>query len=1030
MAPPCPPVPRCELVVLSWRPGVLDRWLESEEEVAGHPRDPYKRVEAIASSRHVVVELDGHLLADSNRPVLLFETGLPTRYYLPREDVVLPALIPRPHRSLCPYKGTADTCWSIGVDPPVADAAWSYTAPLPAVGKVAGMVAFYDELVDITIDGVRQVRPATVFSDPAHRPGAPPGFGKTTLPVCRTGRGVPHTSLVPDPLLRLLADPPTLPVVDGLAALTEALRSRRTAVVQAPPGTGKTTLVPPAVAVLVEGTVVVTQPRRIAARAAAHRLAHLLGEPVGRTVGYSVRGDRRVGTGTRIEMVTTGVLLRRLQRDPALPGVGAVVLDEVHERQLDADLTLALLVDVRDNLREDLTVVAMSATVEAERTAGLLGDPAPVVTVPGALHPVAEVWCPLPPGTRRSDDRGPTPAFLDHVAATARRALAEREGDVLVFVPGAAEVAGTARRLAGVDADVRPLHGRLDPREQDLALTEGDRRRVVVSTAVAESSLTVPGVRSVVDAGLSREPRTDHRRGLAGLVTVPVSRAAAEQRAGRAGREGPGAVYRCWGEAEHAHLSAHPEPEIATADLTSFALELAAWGSPDGSGLALMDPPPEAAMATARATLVGLGAVTDRGAVTARGRAIAGTGTDPRLARALLDGAGLVGARRAADVVALMAEDVRAPGGDLVAALRSVRRGGPESSTWLAAARRLRGSLPPRLRDEPGEPGLADDVAVGLVVALAHPGRVARLRPGATAYLMASGTGAVLAAGQSALTGLAWLAVADADRRPGVRDATIRSAAPLTEDLALEAAAALWHEAEQVGWVDGRVLARRSTRLGAIELSSVPLTDPPPALVASAVREGLRVEGLSALPWTDAAGALRARMSFLHTALGPPWPDVSDEALTADVDGWLGPELTRIRGTRDLHRVDVLAALRRLLPWPDAARLDELAPERVRVPSGTQVRVSYDDGQPVLAVRIQEVFGWTAAPALAGGRVPLLLHLLSPARRPAAVTADLESFWRTGYPQVRAELRGRYPRHAWPEDPWTAPATRGARRPR
>jgi ATP-dependent helicase HrpB len=826
-----------------------------------------------------------------------------------------------------------------------------------------------------------------------------------------------------DPIQRLLADPPALPVDDGLADIAAALRATGSVVVQAPPGTGKTTLVPPAVAALVEGRVVVTQPRRIAARAAARRLGQLLGEPVGQTVGYSVRGDRQVGAGTRIEFVTTGVLLRRLQRDAELPGVAAVVLDEVHERQLDADLTLAMLVDVRENLRPDLPLVAMSATVEAERTAALLGG-ASVVTVPGSLHPVAEVWCPLPPGVRRADDRGLTPAFLDHVAACVRRALAERDGDVLVFLPGVGEVSGVASRLTGVDADVRPLHGRLAPREQDLALTPGARRRVVVSTAVAESSLTVPGVRVVVDAGLSRQSRADHRRGLAGLVTVSVSRAAAEQRAGRAGREGPGAVYRCWTQAEHAHLAAHPEPEIATADLTSFALEIATWGSPDPAGLALMDQPPTAAMAAARATLSGLGAVSDDGSVTDRGREIAGVAADPRLARALLDGAVVVGDRRAAEIVALLSEDVRAPGGDLVAALRAVRRGGPGGAAWAASAKQLHASLPGSGR---GEAGLGDDVAVGLVVALAHPDRIARLRPGGTSYLMTSGTGAIVPAGSS-LAGLPWLAIADADRRSGVRDATVRSAAPVTEDLALEAASALWHETEVVAWSEGRVVARRVVSLGAIELTSVTIADPAPALVADAVREGLRQDGLALLPWTDAATVLRQRMAFLHRALGAPWPDVSDEALTTGIESWLGPELARIRGTRDLRRVDVLSALRRLLPWPEAGRLDELAPERVPVPSGSSVRIDYAGDQPVLAVRIQEVFGWRAAPRLADGRVPLLLHLLSPARRPAAVTADLASFWTTGYPQVRAELRGRYPKHAWPEDPTTAPSTRGVRR--
>lgn len=817
-----------------------------------------------------------------------------------------------------------------------------------------------------------------------------------------------------DPLPRLLAAPPDLPVAGGLPELLRVLREHGAVVVQAPPGTGKTTLVPPAVASLGPGRVVVTQPRRVAARAAARRLAGLLGEPVGQTVGYAVRGERRAGPATRVEVVTTGVLLRRLQRDPELPGVAAVVLDEVHERALDADLLLALLVDVRAHLREDLRLVAMSATVEAGRTAGLLGTPAvPVVTVPGALHPVAEVWAPPPPAVRRRDERGVTPGFLDHVAATARRALAEQPGDVLVFLPGVAEVDGVARRLAGADADVRPLHGRLPAAEQDLALAPGVRRRVVVSTAVAESSLTVPGVRSVVDAGLAREPRADHRRGLAGLVTVRASRAAAEQRAGRAGREAPGAAYRCWTEAEHAHLPAHPEPEIAVADLTGLALELAVWGSPDGSGLALLDPPPPAALAAARTTLADLGAVEASGRVTERGRAIARVPADPRLARALLDGAPLVGTRRAAEVVALLSEDLRAPGGDLVAALRGARRDGP--AAWRRTVEQLRAQVP----EEPGE-RLPDDLAVGTVVALAHPDRIARRRTGTTSYLLVGGTGAVLPRDATALGGATWLAVADVDRRPGRREATIRSAAPIDEDVALEAATARWREDDEVGWRDGRVVARRVTRLGAVELASVPLARPRAERVGDAVREGLRREGLDVLPWTDAARALRQRMDFLRRTLGEPWPDVADDALAASVETWLGPELARIRGLRDLGRVDVLAALRRLLPWPEAGRLDELAPERLPVPSGSTARVDYEPEQPVLAVRLQEAFGWAETPRLADGRVPVLIHLLSPARRPVAVTADLASFWDQGYPQVRAELRGRYPKHAWPEDPWTA----------
>ncbi len=843
-----------------------------------------------------------------------------------------------------------------------------------------------------------------------------------------------------DPLRRLLASPPDLPVVTGLEAIDKAVRERGLAVVQAPPGSGKTTLVPPAVAVATDGRVVVTQPSRIAARAAARRLAQLLGEPVGESVGYAVRGDRKIGPRTRVEVVTTGLLLRRIQHDPELAGVAAVVLDEVHERHLDADLTLALLVDVRSTLRDDLALVAMSATVEADRTAALLAGgprpggatdrpcPAPVIHVPGALYPVEPVWCPPPAGTRRTDDRGITPAFHDHVAATVRRALAEHEGDVLVFVPGVGEVDATIRRLNGVDADVHALHGRLSGPEQDRALTTGPRRRVIVSTAVAESSLTVPGVRVVVDAGFSREPRTDHRRGLSSLVTVAVSKAAAEQRAGRAGRLGPGAVLRCWSREEHARLAEHPEPEIATADLAAFSLELACWGARDPRDLALLDQPPGHALATARAVLTDLDAITPDGAATDRGRLMSAVPADPRLARSLVDGAPLVGARRAAEVVAMVSEDVRAPGGDLVAALRSLRSG-DRAGSWRTQVKRMESIArehSARGQSESAD-ALTDDVAVGLVVALAHPDRIARRRPGGASYLMTGGTGAAFdPRDASPLAGVEWLAVADADRRPGEREARIRSAAPLTEHLALEAAASRWTEAEEVTWAEGRVVARRRTMLGAIELSSVPLKDPPAEAVTAAIQDALATDGIELLTWSDAAKSLRARLDFLHRVIGGPWPDVSDEALTAGLDSWLGPQLARVRSAADLRRIDVAAALRALLPWPEAGRLDELAPEHVEVPSGSNVRIDYAEEQPVLAVRIQEVFGWKDVPRLADGRVPLLLHLLSPARRPAAVTADLDSFWDNGYPGVRADLRGRYPKHAWPEDPRSAAATQRA----
>ncbi|MCW2840645.1 MAG: hrpB, partial [Aeromicrobium sp.] len=469
---------------------------------------------------------------------------------------------------------------------------------------------------------------------------------------------------------------------------------------------------------------------------------------------------------------------------------------------------------------------------------------------------------------------------------------------------------------------------------------------------------------------------------------------------------------------DHGHLAAHPAPEIAVADLTGFCLELAAWGDVDGAGLALLDRPPPAALTSARQTLVELGAIDGAGAITGRGRAMAQVPADPRLARALLDGAEAVGARRAAEVVALLDDDVRAPGGDLVAALRALRRGGPAARPWSDAVSRLESLLPAR----PPRTELTDDLAVGTVVALAHPGRVARLRPSGSSYLMVSGTGASFRAADPALAGVPWIAIADAERRPGARDATIRSAAPIDEDIALDAASGSWHEADEVAWTSGRVVARRVARLGAIELSSVTLPDPPLDAVAAAVADGLSRDGLAALPWSENARALRRRMAFLHHALGEPWPDVGDAALLARLGDWLGPDLARVRTGRDLARLDVLGALRRLLPWPAAGRLDELAPERVTGPKGSAVRVEYGatgTEQPVLSLRLQDAFGWTATPRIADGRVPLLLHLLTPARRPAAVTADLESFWAGPYRQVRAELRGRYPKHAWPEDPTT-----------
>ncbi|MEU7848211.1 ATP-dependent helicase HrpB [Micromonospora parva] len=830
-----------------------------------------------------------------------------------------------------------------------------------------------------------------------------------------------------------------LPVRPVLPALVAALDEAGAGVLVAPPGTGKTTLAPLAVADRVTGRVVIAQPRRVAARAAARRMAELLGERVGERVGYAVRGERRVGPATRIEVVTTGLLVRRLHHDPELPGTGAVLLDECHERQLDADLALAFTVEARATLRPDLWLLAMSATPDTDRFAALLGGPtpAPVVRADSASHPVQRVWAP-PARPIAAPGAGPVDrALLDHVAATVRRALREHDGDVLVFLPGAGEIAAVTGRLSDLRDTVAllPLHGRQRGAEQDAALRRADRRRVVLATALAETSLTVPGVRIVVDAGLSRVPRVDLARGLGALVTVPVSRAAATQRAGRAGREAPGYVYRCWSAATHERLPARAEPEIATADLTGFALELAAWGRPDGVGLALPDAPPAAAMTVARDTLRTLGAVDTDGRITARGRSIAAAGAHPRLARALLDGAGRVGADRAAEVVALLAEESAAgPGDDLVAGWRRLRTGADAGATarWRTEVRRLRAALPTGApatvrADDRGSAGLSDDLAAGLLVGLAYPERLARVRrPGGSAYLMTGGTAAELAAG-SGLAGSDWLAVAVADRTPGVPSARVRRACPVDEATAREAAGPLLRTDREVGWFDGDVVAREVTRLGAIELVQRRLDRPDRAEVAAALLNGLRQDGLGLLEWTPAARALRERLGFLRHHLGDPWPEVDDDSLLDAAPSWLGPELAAARRRADLARVDVPSALRRLLPWAQAARLDELAPERIDVPSGSRIRLDYSDpAAPVLAVKLQETFGWPAAPRIADGRVPVLLHLLSPAGRPVAVTADLASFWRTGYPQVRSELRGRYPRHPWPEDPATATPTRHA----
>ncbi|MEV4736221.1 MULTISPECIES: ATP-dependent helicase HrpB [unclassified Microbacterium] len=822
----------------------------------------------------------------------------------------------------------------------------------------------------------------------------------------------------------------------SLPDVEAALDSSTSLVVSAPPGTGKTTLVPPLLASRSTGRVIVTQPRRVAARAAARRLAQLDGTALGDRVGFTVRGERAAGPATRIEFVTAGVLLRRMLDDPGLDGVDAVIIDEVHERALETDLLIGLLSEVRE-MREDLVLVAMSATLDASRLSVVIGtdaDPAPIVDHDVPAFPLTERWAPSP--GPRLDERGVTREFLDHVARTAAAAARDlvREdagGDVLVFAPGAYEVNAIARRIRDLDGsfDVRELHGQLPASEQD-AVIRGRRPtespRIIVTTALAESSLTVPGVRLVVDSCLSRHPQRDAARGMTGLVTTAAPRSSCVQRAGRATRQGPGTVIRCVDERTYAAAPARPAPEIAVTDLTDAALLLACWGAPGGGGLRLIDPLPSDSLAEALTALRGLGAIDEDGRATAEGRALARIPADPRLARALREGGPVVGARLAAEVVALVGGDVRIAEGDVAQALVALRGGRtPEARHWRADADRLE-----RLVD--ATPGIRSDLdGTGLVIALAFPERIARRverTPDGATFLLASGTRAGM---RGPLAAAEWIAVADVARASGRvaagSGAVVRAAAVVTEALIERAASHLMTDRVEAEFVGGRVQARRERRIGAILRSSAPVRASAED-GRDAVRRALRREGLDVFRWSDSAEALRRRLELLRREIGDPWPDVSDAGLLVSLDAWLAPELDALASGTPAAKLDLTTALRRLLPWPEAARLDELAPERLEVPSGSRVRIDYpavdDPARPVVAVKLQECFGWAKTPRLVDGRVPVLFHLLSPAGRPLAVTDDLASFWSGPYAQVRAEMRGRYPKHPWPEDPWTAAPTR------
>ena len=806
-----------------------------------------------------------------------------------------------------------------------------------------------------------------------------------------------------------------LPVEECVPALREALVGAGSAVLVAPPGAGKTTIVPLRLLDepwLAGGRIVVLEPRRLATRAAARRMAALLGEEVGGTVGYTTRDERRVGRDTRIEVVTEGVLTRRLQGDPSLPGIGLVVFDELHERNLHADVALALALDARPALRPDLRILAMSATLEAAKVAALLGG-APVIESAGRAHDVTVRWVP-----RRPKER------LDAATAAAvGRAVREEAGDVLVFLPGAADI----RRVESAldlpdDVDVRPLFGALPAAAQDAALAPSPpgRRRVVLATDIAETSLTVEGVRVVVDSGESRTPRFDARSGLTKLRTGPISKASAEQRAGRAGRTEPGVAYRLWSTLEHAARRPHPDPEILTVDLAGLALELAVWGT-DASDLAFLDPPPPRALDEARSLLVILGALDAGGRPTAQGRAMADLPLHPRLARmvvgAVAGGLGWTACLLAAlledrDVLRGRPDDLPADVAERVALMAepSTRHPSADAGAVRNAARRAT-----ELARRAGvRPSPIDTGRCGVVLGLAYPDRLAQARGGAR-FRLRNGAGAWVPAGDP-LAGEAFLAVAEIDAGRG--DGRIRLAAGL-DAADMEAAAGGAEESVTVSWDPARddLRARVNRRLGSIVLSTTDAPAPPGEATVRALVARVRATRLGALRWTDKARALQDRAAFARRTSGDAWPDLSDRALLETLDEWLAPLLAGATGRAGIEAVDVTNALRARLGHQLARELDRLAPPALAVAGGRHVTVDYSGDQPTIAVRAQDLFGTTEHPTVAGGSVPVVVQLLSPAGRPIQVTADLPGFWSGSWAEVRKEMAGRYPKHAWPVDP-------------
>jgi ATP-dependent helicase HrpB len=804
-----------------------------------------------------------------------------------------------------------------------------------------------------------------------------------------------------------------LPVEDVLATLRAALVERGEAVLVAPPGAGKTTRVPPAL--LDEpwartGKIILLSPRRIAARAAAARMASERGERVGDTIGYRVRLDSRVGPKTRIEVVTEGVFTRMILDDSELRGVAAVLFDEFHERSLEGDLGLALARDTQSALRPDLKIVVMSATLDAARVAALLND-APVIVSEGRMYPVAHVYRP----------RDPRAPLEQETANAVRAALAAEPGSALVFLPGVREIERTAERLRtdlrDPNVDVRPLYGAMSPADQDAAISPAPagRRKVVLATSIAETSLTIDGVRIVVDAGLARRPRYEPALGLSRLETVRASQAAITQRAGRAGRLEPGVCWRLWSEGETRSLPAFERPEILDADLSGLTLDLAAWSVSDGQTLAWLDPPPKPAWSEAVALLTKLGALDEGGRLTPHGATIAKLPLPPRLAHMVLAAArndeGLLAAR-----IAVVLTEQGLGGRDIDLRARLHRFAGERGQRADAAH-----GLADRIARVAGAKlGAVDDARAGPVLALAFPDRIAKAR--GAAHVMVNGRAASVDE-TSALSREPYLVIADISGAAG--KARVQLAAPITlpEIESMFGDQIETRAAVSVDAATGAVRGRRTRRLGRVVLSEAPLEKLSADEMKQALLDAVRDDGLALLDWNDAAKQARARVALMRSLEGDAWPDWSDETLGAGLDGWLAPAL----GSR-LGDVDVARALLNTLDYEQRRKLDAEAPARFETPAGSSLAIDYDaEGGPALEVRLQELFGMGKHPTVAGGRVPLTLRLLSPAHRPVQTTKDLPGFWRGSYAAVRAEMRGRYPKHPWPEDPLSAPPTRRAK---